>query len=67
MIEIRNLVKYHGTQRVLDGANATFRAGELTALVGPSGGGKSTLLRCINGLETFHEGEIGRASCRERV
>ena len=58
MIEIRNLVKYHGTQRVLDGANATFRAGELTALVGPSGGGKSTLLRCINGLETFHEGVI---------
>ena len=59
MIRVTNLVKYHGHHRVLDGATATFRAGELTALVGPSGGGKSTLLRCINGLETFHEGEIG--------
>ena len=58
MIQITNLVKYHGNQRILDGATATFRPGELTALVGPSGGGKSTLLRCINGLETFHEGTI---------
>jgi ABC-type polar amino acid transport system ATPase subunit len=32
--------------------------GEVTAVIGPSGGGKSTLLRCINGLDTFDEGEV---------
>jgi ABC-type polar amino acid transport system ATPase subunit len=58
MIEVRNLVKNHGPLRVLDGVSVSVRRGEVAAVVGPSGGGKSTLLRCINGLEPFEDGEI---------
>ncbi len=59
MIRATNVVKYHGDVRILDGVSVTFPKGQVAALVGPSGGGKSTLLRCINGLEVFQEGEIG--------
>jgi ABC-type polar amino acid transport system ATPase subunit len=58
MIDVRQLVKSHGTLRVLDGVSLSVRKGEVAAIIGPSGGGKSTLLRCINGLETFEEGEV---------
>ncbi len=58
MIDVRGLVKSHGSLRVLDGVSLGVRRGEVAAVVGPSGGGKSTLLRCINGLEVFEAGEI---------
>jgi len=58
MIDVRQLVKSHGTLRVLDGVSLSVARGEVAAVIGPSGGGKSTLLRCINGLETFEEGEV---------
>ena len=58
MIEVRNLVKNHGDLRVLDGVSLSVRRGEVATVIGPSGGGKSTLLRCINGLETFQDGEV---------
>ncbi len=58
MIRVENLVKSFGKCRVLDGVNLTVVPGEVTALVGPSGGGKSTLLRCLNGLETYTSGRI---------
>src|ERR1041385_2816247 len=57
MIDVRNLVKSHSSLRVLDGVSLSVKRGEVAAVIGPSGGGKSTLLRCINGLEPFEEGE----------
>jgi ABC-type polar amino acid transport system ATPase subunit len=58
MIDVRQLVKNHGSLRVLNGVSLSVRRGEVAAVIGPSGGGKSTLLRCINGLDTFEEGEV---------
>jgi ABC-type polar amino acid transport system ATPase subunit len=58
VIQITHLVKYHGKNRILDGVSVTIQASQVTVLIGPSGGGKSTLLRCINGLEQFQEGQI---------
>jgi ABC-type polar amino acid transport system ATPase subunit len=58
MIDVRELVKSYGPLRVLDGVTLSVRRGEVATIVGPSGGGKSTLLRCINGLEQFDSGEV---------
>jgi ABC-type polar amino acid transport system ATPase subunit len=58
VIRVTNLTKSFGPTRILDGVSLEVRKGEVTALVGPSGGGKSTLLRCINGLESFEAGEV---------
>jgi ABC-type polar amino acid transport system ATPase subunit len=58
VIRVSNLTKSFGPARILNGVSLDVRQGEVTALVGPSGGGKSTLLRCINGLEDFQAGEV---------
>jgi ABC-type polar amino acid transport system ATPase subunit len=58
VITVSELVKWHGSLKVLDGVSLTIQRGEVSAVIGPSGGGKSTLLRCINGLEPFQDGEI---------
>lgn len=57
-VEVRGLTKRFGDRVILDQVSATIPAGETVALIGPSGGGKSTLLRCINGLNRFDDGEI---------
>jgi putative ABC transport system ATP-binding protein len=47
-----------GVHRVLDGANASFRAGEAVAIVGRSGSGKSTLLNLMSGIDRADSGEV---------
>ena len=58
MIEVEGLVKRHGALEVLKGVTLRVGPGEVAAIVGPSGGGKSTFLRCLNGLETFQGGKV---------
>jgi polar amino acid transport system ATP-binding protein len=58
-ITLRSVSKRFGSRTVLDGISLTIPPGQTVALLGPSGGGKSTLLRCLNGLNTFDTGEIG--------
>ncbi|HET9988980.1 MAG TPA: amino acid ABC transporter ATP-binding protein [Kofleriaceae bacterium] len=58
MITVRTLSKRHGELEVLRSIDTTVAKGETIAIVGPSGGGKSTLLRCLNYLETFDTGEV---------
>lgn len=57
-IVLENVTKRYADRLVLDGVSMTIGQGETVALVGPSGGGKSTLLRCINGLCPFDSGQI---------
>jgi sulfate transport system ATP-binding protein len=57
-IEVSGLNKKFGDFVALDDVNVTIPTGQLTALLGPSGGGKSTLLRIIAGLETADEGSV---------
>ena len=66
MISVRTLSKRHGDRQVLKGVSADVAKGETIAIVGPSGGGKSTLLRCLNYLETFDEGTVEIAGFRLR-
>lgn len=58
MISVRTLCKGFGDRRVLAEVSAEVAPGEIVAIVGPSGGGKSTLLRCLNHLEPFDTGAI---------
>jgi len=57
-IRVEDLHKSFGTLRVLKGVHLTAREGEVVAIIGGSGSGKSALLRCINFLETPSSGRI---------
>ncbi len=58
MIKIENLHKKFGNLHVLQGVNLSILEGEVVVILGASGGGKSTLLRCINRLEEPSSGTI---------
>ena len=58
MIEIHDLGKYYGEQKVLSDISLEVRKGDVFGIVGHSGAGKSTLLRCMNGLESYGEGSV---------
>lgn len=58
MIAVKNLYKNFGKTNVLKAVSTTVEKGEKVVIIGPSGGGKSTLLRCMNLLETPTYGEV---------
>ena len=58
MIEVRDLCKVFGDLTVLRGITTSIRKGEKVAVIGPSGGGKSTFLRCLNRMEEPTSGVI---------
>jgi cystine transport system ATP-binding protein len=58
VIRLSNIEKRFGELTVLKGVTVTVAEGRVTALIGPSGGGKSTLLRCINLLEIPTSGTV---------
>jgi len=58
IIIIENVFKAFGKVKALIDVNLTVKRGEVCLIFGPSGGGKSTLLRCINHLETIDSGRI---------
>ena len=58
LIRVEDLHKSFGSLQVLKGVSETISKGEVVSIIGPSGGGKSTFLRCLNLLETPTSGRI---------
>ena len=61
IIRTENLTKNFGSLEVLKGISTTIRRGEVVSIIGPSGGGKSTFLRCLNLLEEPSGGLLQRS------
>jgi ABC-type polar amino acid transport system ATPase subunit len=58
LLRIERLVKRFGKHAVLNNVSLELTRGQVAVIIGPSGTGKSTLLRCINGLEPIQDGRI---------
>ncbi|WP_423211207.1 amino acid ABC transporter ATP-binding protein [Paracoccus yeei] len=61
VVAIDQIHKRYGALEVLKGVSMSVDAGQVVAIIGRSGSGKSTMLRCINGLEAFQSGSITAA------
>ncbi|MBX6322732.1 MAG: amino acid ABC transporter ATP-binding protein, partial [Rhodospirillaceae bacterium] len=58
MLSLERVVKRYGERTILDGVSLDVQRGDVVVIIGPSGTGKSTLLRCVNGLEDIQGGRI---------
>ena len=58
MLELKNISKQFGQHKIFDKYNLTVEEGKILAIVGPSGGGKTTLLRMLAGLEKIDSGQV---------
>lgn len=58
MINIKNVYKSYGDKEVIKNVSFKIKEGEIFGIIGHSGAGKSTMLRCINRLEDYNEGSI---------
>ena len=63
LLEIKDLIKNYGEVTALKGINLSVEKGEVVVILGSSGCGKSTFLRCINGLEEIKSGQILLENC----
>jgi ABC-type polar amino acid transport system ATPase subunit len=66
-VDVRSLLKRYAEGVILNGISLTVTRGEVCGIIGPSGGGKTTFLRCLNGLEDFQGGEIDVAGVTLRA
>ena len=57
-VAVRDLVKQFAGRDILSGISLDVKHGDVCAVIGPSGGGKTTFLRCLNGLEDFQAGAV---------
>lgn len=58
MISVKNVNKFYGEKQVLKNVDIEINKGEIFGIIGHSGAGKSTILRCMNGLEEYQEGSV---------
>ena len=58
ILEMKNIVKDYEGFKAVDNVDFSVKKGEIVAIIGPSGSGKSSLLRCINGLSKITSGEM---------
>ncbi len=67
IVAVRRLVKRFAEHLILDDVSLSVARGEVCGIIGPSGGGKTTFLRCLNGLEDFQAGQLDVAGIALRA